>query len=170
MNDKTHDQTRNPTQAAGADASPAQASFQIEKIYIKDLSLEVPNAPQVYMEMANPQLEIQVRNEGMQFADGMFEVTVTVTVTARAGEKTVFLAEAAQAGIFSVRGIAAEDLDPLLGIGCPTILYPYVREAISDLVTRAGFPAVVLAPVSFEQIYMERRQQAAGGPTIELAN
>ena len=93
-----------------------------------------------------------------------------VLVTARSGEKTVFLAEAAQAGIFSVRGIPAEDLEPLLGIGCPTILYPYVREAISDLVTRAGFPAVVLAPVSFEQIYMERRQQAAAGPKIELAN
>ena len=171
MNDKTHDQTRDPTQPAGADAPPAQASFQIEKIYIKDLSLEVPNAPQVFMEVENPQLEIQVRNEGMQFAEGMFEVTVTVTVTARSGDKTVFLAEAAQAGIFSVRGIPAEDLDPLLGIGCPTILYPYVREAISDLVTRAGFPAVVLAPVSFEQIYMERRQQAAaGGPKIELAN
>ena len=153
-------------------SEPTQASFQIEKIYIKDLSLEVPNAPRVFMEVENPQLEIQVRNDGMQFADGMFEVTVTVTVTARAGEKTVFLAEAAQAGIFSVRGIPAEELDPLLGIGCPTILYPYVREAISDLVTRAGFPAVVLAPVSFEQIYMERRQQqaAADGPKIELAN
>ena len=111
-----------------------------------------------------------MRNEGAQFAEGLFEVTVTVTVTARAGDKTVFLAEAAQAGIFSVRGIPAEDLDPLLGIGCPTILYPYVREAISDLVTRAGFPAVVLAPVSFEQIYMERKQQAADGPKIELAN
>ena len=170
MNDKTHDQTRDPTQPAGADSLPGQASFQIEKIYIKDLSLEVPNAPQVFMEVENPQLEIQVRNEGMQFADGMFEVTVTVTVTARAGEKTVFLAEAAQAGIFSVRGVPAADLDPLLGIGCPTILYPYVREAISDLVMRAGFPAVVLAPVSFEQIYMERRQQAAAGPKIELAN
>jgi len=122
------------------------------------------------MEMGNPQLEIQVRNEGSQFADGMFEVTVTVTVTAREGEKTVFLAEAAQAGIFSVRGIPAEDLDPLLGIGCPTILYPYVREAISDLVTRAGFPSVVLAPVSFEQLYMERRQQAAAAPKIQLPN
>ena len=170
MNDKTHDQTRNPTQSAGGNSSPAQASFQIEKIYIKDLSLEVPNAPQVFMEVENPQLEIQVRNEGLQFADGMFEVTVTVTVTARSGEKIVFLAEAAQAGIFAVRGVPAEDLDPLLGIGCPTILYPYVREAISDLVMRAGFPAVVLAPVSFEQIYMERRQQAAAGPKIELAN
>ena len=163
-----------PTPPAGADplqaSAPQQASFQIEKLYVKDLSLEVPNAPQVFMQVENPQLEIQVRNEGAQFAEGLFEVTVTVTVTARVGEKTVFLAEAAQAGIFSVRGIPPEDLDPLLGIGCPTILYPYAREAISDLVTRAGFPAVVLAPVSFEQIYMERRQQAAAEPKIELAN
>jgi preprotein translocase subunit SecB len=164
MNDKPGDQP------SGASASPVQASFQIEKLYIKDLSLEVPNAPQVFMQTENPQLEIQVRNEAAQFGEGLFEVTVTVTVTARAGDKTVFLAEAAQAGIFSVRGIPAEDLEPLLGIGCPTILYPYVREAISDLVTRAGFPAVVLAPVSFEQIYMDRRQQAAAGPKIELAN
>jgi preprotein translocase subunit SecB len=168
-----NDQTRDPTQPAGPDASPQapqQASFQIEKLYVKDLSLEVPNAPQVFMQAENPQLEIQLRNEAAQFADAMFEVTVTVTVTARIGEKTVFLAEVAQAGIFSARGVSPEDLDPLLGIGCPTILYPYAREAISDLVTRAGFPAVVLAPVSFEQIYMERRQQVAGEPKIELAN
>jgi preprotein translocase subunit SecB len=165
-----------PTQPPGADpfglqaAAPQHASFQIEKLYVKDLSLEVPNAPQVFVQAENPQLEIQVRNEGTQFAEAMFEVTVTVTVTARAGEKTVFLAEVSQAGIFSVHGVPAEDLDPLLGIACPTILYPYAREAISDLVTRAGFPAVVLAPVSFEQIYMERRQQAAAEPKIELAN
>ena len=163
-----------PTQPAGADPLqapvPQQVSFQIEKLYVKDLSLEVPNAPQVFMQTENPQLEIQVRNVGVQFAEAMFEVTVTVTVTARAGEKTVFLAEVAQAGIFSAHGIPAQDLEPLLGIGCPTILYPYAREAISDLVTRAGFPAVVLAPVSFEQIYMERRQQAAAEPKTGLAN
>lgn len=162
-----------PTQPTGAGPqAPQQASFQIEKIYVKDLSLEVPNAPQVFMQVENPELEVRVRNQGGQFADGLFEVTVTVTVTARAGEKTVFLAEVAQAGIFSVRGVPAQELDPLLGIGCPTILYPYAREAISDLVTRAGFPAVVLAPVSFEQIYLERMQQqaAAAGPKIELVN
>jgi len=162
-----------PTPPAGSDPSqtPQQASFQIEKLYVKDLSLEVPNAPQVFMQAEEPQLEIQVRSQGAQFADGLFEVTVTVTVTARAGEKTVFLAEAAQAGIFSVRGVPAQDLDPLLGIACPTILYPYAREAISDLVTRSGFPAVVLAPVSFEQIYMERmKQQTEAGPRIELAS
>lgn len=163
-----------PTPPAGADpaqaSAPPQPVFQIEKLYVKDLSLEVPNAPQVFMQAENPQLEIQVSNTAAQFTEGMFDVTVTVTVTARAGEKTVFLAEVAQAGIFSVRGVPVENLDPLLGIGCPTILYPYAREAISDLVTRAGFPVVVLAPVSFEQIYMERQQQAAAGPNAGLAN
>jgi preprotein translocase subunit SecB len=147
-------------------AQSRQPQFQIEKLYVKDLSLEVPNAPEVFLQADSPQLEVQVRSEAKQFADAMYEVTVTVTVTARSGEKTIFLAEAAQAGIFGIRGIGPEDLDPLLGIGCPTILYPYVREAISDLVTRAGFPPVVLAPISFEQIYMERKQ--ADGPKVEV--
>ena len=164
-----------PTQPAGANPfqapAPQQASFQIEKLYVKDLSLEVPNAPQIFMQTESPELEIQVRNDATQFADALFEVTVTVTVTARLGEKTVFLAEVAQGGIFSVHGVPAQDLDPLFGIACPTILYPYAREAISGLVTRAGFPAVVLAPVSFEQMYMQRmQQQAQSGPKIEMAN
>lgn len=161
-------------QPPGSPAAPAAApatppAFQVEKLYVKDLSLEVPNAPHVFMQEESPQLEIQVRNEASQFADGLFEVVVTVTVTARAGEKTIFLAEAAQAGIFTVRGIPQADLEPLLAIACPNILYPYVREAISDLVTRAGFPAVLLQPVSFEQLYLERRQQAADAPRIEVA-
>ncbi len=159
-----------PTQAAGADPAAApQPFFQIEKLYVKDLSLEVPNAPQVFMQAESPQLEIQVRNEANQFAEGLFEVTVAVTVTARAGEKTVFLVEAVQAGIFTARGIPQDDLEPLLAIACPTIVYPYARETVSDLVTRAGFPAVVLQPVSFEQMYLERRKQAAGEPRIEAA-
>jgi preprotein translocase subunit SecB len=160
-------QPENPQAASDQAAQPA---FQIEKLYVKDLSLEVPNAPQVFMQAESPQLEIAVRNEAVQFADTFFDVTVTVTVTARSGERTVFLAEVAQAGIFSARGIAPQDLEPLLGIACPTILFPYAREAISDLVTRAGFPAVVLAPVSFEQIYMQRQQQAAAEPRIEISN
>jgi len=150
---------------AGAD----QPSFQIEKLYVKDLSLEVPNAPQIFMQVEGPQLEIQVGNQAAQFSDGLFDVVVTVTVTARAGEKTIFLAEVAQAGIFAVRGVPQVELEPLLAIACPTILYPYAREAIADLVTRAGFPAVVLQPISFEQMYMERRRQAADGPRIEVA-
>ena len=159
-----------PDSPQAASDQAAQPAFQIEKLYVKDLSLEVPNAPQVFMQAESPQLEIAVRNEAVQFADTFFDVTVTVTVTARSGEKTVFLAEVAQAGIFSARGIAPQDLEPLLGIACPTILFPYAREAISDLVTRAGFPAVVLAPVSFEQIYLQRQQQSAAEPRIEISN
>ncbi len=152
-------------------AEEQQPSFQIEKIYVKDVSLEIPGAPQVFLEAKGPALEIQVRNESAQFAEGLYEVVVTVTVTARAGDKTQFLAEASQAGIFSVRGVPPGDLEPLLAVACPTILYPYARETISDLITRGGFPPVLLAPVSFEALYAQRKQQLAeAGPRIELAS
>jgi preprotein translocase subunit SecB len=151
-------------------ADESQPTFQIEKIYVKDVSLEIPGAPQVFLEAQGPQLEIQVKNESAQFAEGLYEVKVTVTVTAKAGERTLFLAEAAQAGIFTVRGVPPADLEPLLAVACPTILYPYARETISDLITRGGFPPVLLAPVSFEALYAQRKQQAAGGPRIELAS
>lgn len=147
--------------------SETQPSFSIEKLYVKDLSLEIPNAPQVFLEAANPELDVQVRNESTRFGDGLYEVVVTVTVTARSGEKTLFLAEAAQAGIFAIRGVPEGEMDPLLGIVCPTVVYPYVRETISDVVIRGGFPPVVLAPVSFEALYAQRAQDAAG-PKIEL--
>ena len=138
-----------------------QAAFQIEKIYVKDLSLEIPNAPQIFMQAEGPQLEVQVNNEAVQFADGLYECTVTVTVTAKAGDKTMFLAEASQAGIFSIRGVPGDDLDPLLGIACPTILYPYVREVVSDVVSRAGFPPVVLTPVNFDALFQAQKQAQA---------
>jgi preprotein translocase subunit SecB len=157
------------TSAPGATPAAAdQPSFQVEKIYVKDLSLEVPNAPQVFMQGEAPQLEVQMGQQSAQFSDGLYDVVLTVTVTARIGDKTVFLAEVAQSGIFSVRGIPAADLEPLLAIACPNILYPYAREAIADLITRAGFPAVVLQPVSFEHMYMQRQQQAAEAPRIQV--
>jgi len=146
------------------------ATFQIEKVYVKDLSLEIPSAPQVFMGQAQPELEVRIDAGSAQFAEGYFEVTVTATVTARAGERTLFLAEVVQAGIFALRNVPAEELGPLLGIACPTILYPYVREAISDLVTRGGFPPVLLSPISFEQLYLQRMQSQSGdGPRIEVA-
>ena len=146
------------------------ATFQIEKIYLKDLSLEIPNAPQVFMGEAKPELEVRIDAGSAQFADGYFEVTVTATVTARAGERTLFLAEAVQAGIFALRNVPAAELGPVLGIACPTILYPYLREAISDIVTRGGFPPVLLSPISFEQLYLQRMQgQSGDGPRIEVA-
>ena len=156
--------TSNNDAQGAATGQAVQPAFQIEKLYVKDLSLEVPNAPQVFLQGDSPQLEIQVRNEAAQFADGLYEVVVTVTVTARAGEKTCFLAEVAQAGIFTARGIAPAELEPLMAIGCPTILYPYAREAVSDMVARAGFPPVLLQPVSFEQMYLQSRQSAGSGP------
>jgi len=149
-----------------------QPSFQIEKIYVKDLSLEIPNAPQVFGQQAQPQLEVQLHTESAQFADGYFEARVSATVTAKAGERILFLAEAVQAGIFSVRNVPAQELDALLGIGCPTILFPYLRETISDLIGRGGFPPVLLSPVSFEALYVQRLQQGeapAGEPKIEVA-
>jgi preprotein translocase subunit SecB len=148
----------------------SQPTFQIEKVYVKDLSLEIPSAPQVFLQADAPQLEVQIGNDATRVSESLYEVTVTVTVTARAGEKTLFLVEATQAGIFTVRGVAEDELDPLLGIGCPTIVYPYARETISDLVTRGGFPPVLLAPVSFEAIYARRRQSEAPEPRIEIAS
>ncbi len=153
-----------------------QPSFQIEKIFVKDLSLEIPNAPQIFMEQVQPQLEVQIGTEVSKFSDKHFEVMVTATVTAKVGERTVFLAEAVQSGIFSVSNVSQQDLEPLLSVGCPTILFPYLRETISDLVVRGGFPPVLLSPVSFEALYMQRRQQQQqgagtpqGGSPIEIA-
>jgi preprotein translocase subunit SecB len=145
-----------------------QPSFQIEKIYVKDLSLEIPGGPQAFLQQAQPQLEVQINTAGGKFAEGYYEVRVSATVTAKTPERTLFLAEAVQAGIFSVRNVPDDELDPLLNIGCPTILFPYLRETISDLINRGGFPPVLLSPVSFEALYVQRQQQG-GGPKIEVA-
>ncbi len=152
--------------------SDQQPVFSIEKIYVKDLSLEIPNAPQVFMANEAPQLEVQL-TQGVQALEGaLYEVTLTVTVTAKAGEKTVFLVEAAQAGIFQIRNVPQGDIDPILGMVCPNVLFPYARETVSDTVTRAGFPPVLLAPVNFEGLYQQRLadQQQQQGPKIEIAH
>jgi preprotein translocase subunit SecB len=153
---------------------PQQATFQIEKLYVKDLSLEIPHAPNIFTEQVQPELQVQIGTQANNFAEGYYEVTVTATVTAKIGERTLFLAEAVQAGIFALRGIPAAELAPVLGIACPTVVYPYLRETISDLVTRGGFPAVLLAPLSFEALYLQQQQQTAAqgaeaGPRIELS-
>jgi preprotein translocase subunit SecB len=160
MSDTQRDTPRDQQRAP----EPQQPSFQIEKIYVKDLSLEIPGAPQVFTEQSQPQLEVQIGTAASQFADAYFEVTVTATVTAKIGEKTLFLAEAVQAGIFSVRNVPREEMDPLLAVACPTIVFPYLRETISDLIIRGGFPPVLLTPVSFEALYMQRLQQQQAQP------
>lgn len=136
-----------------------QPVFGIEKIYLKDLSVEVPNGPQVFLERETPAVEVGVRSDAKPLGqDGMFEVVVTVTVTAKIKDKTLFLAEAAQAGVFQIRNVPQQDLGPILGVTCPNTLFPYAREAISTVTTRAGFPPLVLAPMSFEAIYNQQQQ------------
>lgn len=142
----------------------AQPVFNIEKLYVRDLSLEIPHAPQIFLDRSQPEINVQLHNEASNVGDNLYQVDVTVTVTAKIGEKTLFLVEVDQAGIFQIANVPQADMEPILGIACPNILFPYAREAVSDIATRAGFPPVVLAPVNFEVIYQQRLQAQAQGP------
>ncbi|MEI7613234.1 MAG: protein-export chaperone SecB [Betaproteobacteria bacterium] len=134
--------------------------FAIEKIYVKDISLEVPNAPAIYLESETPEINIQLQTGVQRLGDDVFEVALKVTVTAQLpGNKNVFLVEVGQAGIFRVKNVPEENLEPLLSIACPNILFPYAREVVSDLVSRAGFSPVILQPVNFEALFASRLQQ-----------
>jgi preprotein translocase subunit SecB len=138
-----------------------QAGFSIEKIYVKDASLEIPNAPQIFTERAAPQVSIELGNAAQMLEDGVFEVSIKVTVTAKIEEKTMFLVEVTQAGIFQIRNVPEENLEMIAGITCPNILFPYAREVVSDLVTRAGFQPVLLNPINFEALFAQQKQQQA---------
>jgi preprotein translocase subunit SecB len=144
-------------------------SFGIEKLYVKDLSLEVPNAPGIFLERESPEVAIQLQTAVHGLGDGAFEVTLTVTVTAKLGEKTVFLVEVGQAGIFRVKNVPEDNLEPLLSIACPNILFPYAREVVSESVTRAGFAPVLLQPVNFEALYASRVQEQQAAETAAAA-
>lgn len=137
-----------------------QPVFTIEKLYVKDMSLEIPNAPRIFLERETPEVNIQLHTKGERIDEGMYEVLLTITVTAKAKEKTMFLVEVQQAGIFQIRHVPETEMDPVLGIACPNILFPYLREAVSDIITRAGFHAVILNPVNFEALYYQGKQQA----------
>lgn len=146
--------------AVDADKQPL---FNIEKLYVKDLSLEAPNTPQVFLEQQQPQINVQISPPAAaQVGDGYYEVALTINVSAKLpDERTVFMVEVVQAGVFHIRNIAEADLDPLLRIGCANIIYPYAREAVSDAVLRGGFPPILLSPVNFEQLYLAHREQQA---------
>lgn len=137
-----------------------QPVFNIEKIYVKDLSLEIPHAPRIFLERQTPEVNIQLHTKGERIDEGMYEVLLTITVTAKTKDKTMFLVEVQQAGVFQIRHVPEADMDPVLGIACPNILFPYLRETVSDIVTRAGFHAVILNPVNFEALYLQKKQQA----------
>ena len=138
-----------------------QPVFQIQRVYLKDLSLEQPNSPAIFLEQEAPNIEVAVDVGVDNLADGIFESTVTITVTAKINDKVAFLVEGKQAGIFEARHIPSEQIDALLGIGCPNIVYPYLRANIADAITRAGFPPVHLSEINFEVFYQQRQQALA---------
>ncbi len=145
--------------------------FQIQRIYLKDLSLEIPHAPQIFLEQTQPTVEVALDTANEALADGIHEVTVTVTVTTQAGkDKVVFLAEVKQAGIFELRNIPAEQMDLVLNIVCPNTVYPYLRANVADVIQRAGFPPIHLAEINFEVLYQQKmaaaQQPQTGGPRL----
>jgi len=138
----------------------AMPVFNIEKIYVKDLSLEVPNAPAVFLEREAPQMNMQLNTQSapVDGANGIYETVLTLTITAKIQDKTAFLVELKQAGIFRIQNLPQEAMEPALSVGCPNILFPYAREAVSDAVLKAGFPPLMLQPINFELMYMQQQQ------------
>jgi preprotein translocase subunit SecB len=135
--------------------------FQIQRVYLKDLSLEQPNSPAILTSTEQPSVDIQLGVGMEQVADGIVEVTVTATVTTKLADKVVFLVEAKQAGIFEVRNLPEDQMGPVIGIACPQIIYPYLRGNVADVIQRAGFPPVHLAEINFQAMYEQQQQQAA---------
>lgn len=139
--------------------------FEIKKVYTKDMSLETPNSPQVFTVEWNPDVNVQLHTDANKLDEQFFEVTLTVTVTTKLEERTAYLVEVQQAGIFQLAGIGDDDLGPVLGSMCPGILFPYAREAVSDLITRAGFQPMLLTPVNFDAMYYQHVMSQAEGET-----
>ena len=147
--------------------------FGIQRVYLKDLSLEIPNAPQIFLETQAPSVEIQLDVASQGLVEGIYESNVTVTVTTKAGDKVAFLVEAKQAGIFEVRNVPAEQLPLILNVVCPNIIYPYLRSNVADIVQRAGFPPIHLAEINFEALYQQRlaqQQEEAPKSSIYVPN
>lgn len=140
------------------DATPV---FNLQRIYLKDLSLEQPNSPQILLDQTQPQVDINLGVSAEGVAEGVFEVCVTATVTTKVADKVLFLVEAKQAGIFEIRNVPQEQMDPIIGIACPTMIYPYLRAIVSDICTRAGFPPILLTEVNFQAMYEAQQEQAA---------
>jgi preprotein translocase subunit SecB len=145
-----------------ADLDPV---FQIQRVYLKEASLEQPNSPAILLEQEQPGVDIQLSVDASPVAEGVFEVCVTATVQTKIKDRTVFLVECKQAGIFEIRNLPDDQMGPIMGIACPQIVYPYLRGNVSDLITRAGFPPVHLAEINFQAMYEQQQASAAGEPS-----
>ncbi len=141
----------------------AQPTFSIQRIYLKDLSLELPNAPQILLEQGQPQVDVQLNLNAEMVQEGLYEAVVTATVTTKVNDKVLFLVEAKQAGLFEIRNVPQDQLQPIIAIACPQIVYPYLRATVADVINRTGFPAVHLTEVNFQAMYEAQLQQAAAG-------
>ncbi len=137
-----------------------EKQFSIQKIFTKDISFETPNSPKIFTEKWEPSVDFNLATNAVPLEESLFEISLTVTVTVKTGETIAYLAEATQAGIFSLAGFDDQEMGPMVGSFCPNILFPYVREVISDLVAKGGFPQLLLAPVNFDALYSQHLQQA----------
>jgi preprotein translocase subunit SecB len=144
--------------------------FQIQRVYLKECSLEQPNSPAILLEQEQPTVDIQLGVEALQVVEGVFEVAVAATVTTKLKDRTVFLVECKQAGIFEIRNLPEEQMGAVMGIACPQIIYPYLRANVSDLVTRAGFPPVTLAEINFQAMYEQQQAAQQGSGIITQAS
>ena len=164
----TNEASQSGSNAAGT--APQGPVFQLQRVYLKDASLEMPHAPQIFLEQGAPQIEVQLDVSHDGVADGVIEVVVRVTATARVGDKVLFLVEAKQAGIFELRGIPDDQMPAVLGIVCPGIIYPYLRANVADLLTRTGLPPIHLAEINFEALYQQKTGQNAAEMVVPPAS
>lgn len=147
-----------------------QRQFLVQRLYIKDISFESPKSPQIFQQQWTPEISVNLGNEMQKLDEGAFELVLKVTVEAKHEGKNVFLVEVAQAGVFVASGFSDEEFDALVGIAAPNVLFPYVREVISDLVSRGTFPQFVLQPVNFEALYHQQRQAKAAQAAAEATH
>lgn len=141
-------------------ATTKEGHFTIQKIYIKDLSLEAPNAPAVFKKQWTPEVSMQLSNAAVALGGDEHEITLSLTVTAKLGETTAYLVEVQQAGIFSIKGFDQQAQSAIVGSHCPSVLFPFAREAVSDIVTKSGFPQLLLVPINFDALYQQQLQQS----------
>jgi len=144
-----------------SDQNENQPTFNMQRVYLKDLSVEVPNAPHIFLEQEGPQVEVSINVGGQRLAETIFESSITITLTTKINDKVLYLIEATQAGIFEMANIPDEQIDPLVGIVCPTMLYPYLRSNVADAITRTSMPPLHLAEVNFQALYEQRLAEMA---------
>jgi len=150
--------------------TPVEKQFSIQKIYTKDMSFETPNSPAIFTDKWEPAVDFNLGTNVTPLENSLFEITLSTTITVKCGDKTAYLVEVNQAGIFTLSGFTDQEMGPMVGSFCPNILFPYAREAVTDLVTKGGFPQLLLAPVNFDALYAQHlqqlQQQAPGTETI----